>query len=159
MINKVIKFTSIENRASKTALFCILSIQMLLSFQIFAQTTPQGEKSSQTPKVENQQSLKVENLQSPKVEIQQSPKVQSSLTETFFLLCKLQKNVRTLRVIKVNDKYDTIYTKNGKDQVIGQTRLFSSGKGIANGVKDTLAVSGWTCREVSDSKLTTSETN
>ena len=151
MINKVIKFTSIENRAPKTALFYILSIQMLLSFQLFAQPTPQGEKSSQTPKVEIQQSPKVEN--------QQSPKVQSSLTETFFLLCKLQKNVRTLRVIKVNDKYDTIYTKNGKDQVIGQTRLFSSGKGIANGVKDTLAVSGWTCREVSDSKLTTSETN
>ena len=151
MINKVIKFTSIENRASKTALFYILSIQMLLSFQLFAQTTPQAEKSSQTPKVEIQQSPKVEN--------QQSPMVQSSLTETFFLLCKLQKNVRTLRVIKVNDKYDTIYTKNGKDQVIGQTRLFSSGKGIASGVKDTLAVSGWTCREVSDSKLTTSETN
>ena len=139
---------------------------MLFGFQIFAQTTPQAEKSQspkveglQSPKVEGLQSPMVEGLQSPKVENLQTPKVQSSLTETFFLLCKLQKNVRTLRVIKVNDKYDTIYTKNGKDQVIGQTRLFSSGKGIANGVKDTLAVSGWTCREVSDSKLTTSETN
>ncbi|MFN7905540.1 MAG: hypothetical protein ACK5P5_10190 [Pseudobdellovibrionaceae bacterium] len=150
MINRVVKFTSIENRASRKALFYILSIQMLFGFQIFAQTTPQAEKS---------QSPKVEGLQSPKVENLQTPKVQSSLAETFLILCKLQKNVRTLRVIKVNDKYDTIYTKNGKDQVIGQTRLFSSGKGIANGVKEKLAVSGWTCREVSDSKLTTSETN
>ncbi|MFN8943126.1 MAG: hypothetical protein ACK5WZ_00715 [Pseudobdellovibrionaceae bacterium] len=158
MINRVVKFTSIENRASRKALFYILSIQMLFGFQIFAQTTPQAEKS-QSPKVEGLQSPKVEGLQSPKVENLQTPKVQSSLTETFFLLCKLQKNVRTLRVIKANDKYDTIYTKNGKDQVIGQTRLFSSGKGIANGVKEKLAVSGWTCREVSDSKLTTSETN
>lgn len=124
---------------------------MLFGPHLLAQTSPQVEKSSAKPKVENQQA--------PKLESQQAPKTQSSRTDTFFLLCKLQKFVRTLRVIKVNDKYDTIYTKNGKDQVIGQTRLFSSGKGIANGVKETLAVSGWTCREVSDSKLTTSETN
>ena len=80
-------------------------------------------------------------------------------TPTFLIICKQQKLVRTLRVSKVKDLYDTVYTKSGKDQVIGQTRMFSSGKNIAVGVRDTLAQSGWACREVSDSQLTTSETN
>lgn len=78
---------------------------------------------------------------------------------TLLIICKQQKYVRTLRVSKVKELYDTVYTKSGKDQVIGQTRMFSSGKGIAIGVKDTLSKSGWACREVSDSQLTTSETN
>ncbi len=79
-------------------------------------------------------------------------------TPTFLILCKQQKAVRTLRVSKNSELYDTVYTKNGKDQVIGQTRMFSSGKNIAITVKDTLIQSGWSCREVSDSQLTTSET-
>lgn len=95
----------------------------------------------------------------PQVAPAVKPKAEAGKPPTLLIICKNQKQVRTIRVSKGEELYDTVYTKFGKDQNIGQTRMFSSGKGIALGVRDKLVTSGWSCREVSDSQLTTSETN
>jgi hypothetical protein len=127
---------SIQNRASAKALFFILcALHLSVSDMLKAE------------------------VKEPVQSVVKPNPAPSAKPLSFLIICKNLKLVRTLRVSKGQETYDTVYTKAGKDQIIAQTRMFSSGKDIAISVKDKLVDSGWSCREISDSQLTTSEPN
>ena len=70
------------------------------------------------------------------------------------VLCKLRKEVRTLRIEKLSDgKCKTIYTKLGKDQDIGSAQSENSCTNILQKVRVNLEASAWKFREVKDSRV------
>lgn len=70
------------------------------------------------------------------------------------VICRLQKNVRTLRVEKVSDgNCRTIYTKAGQDQNIGNAQSAQSCEDILNKVRDVLEKANWKCKEVQESRV------
>jgi hypothetical protein len=69
------------------------------------------------------------------------------------VICKNQKIVRTLRVQKANGKCETLYTKNGQDQVIASGWNATSCKKFLTDVQENLIKAGWKCRETTDSKV------
>jgi hypothetical protein len=77
----------------------------------------------------------------------------SAFAETPYVICKNQKTVRTLRIDKVAGKCQTVYTKNGQDQVIGSGMNPSSCKKFLEDVSENLTKSGWKCREPKDSQV------
>ena len=66
------------------------------------------------------------------------------------VICKNQKIVRTLRVKKENGKCETLYTKNGQDQVIASGINANSCKKFLSDVQENLTKAGWKCRETKD---------
>lgn len=68
-----------------------------------------------------------------------------------YSLCKLDKEVRTLRIEKEEGKCLTIYNKYGKDQHVGEAQNHSSCEDILGRVKSTLENAGWKCRSVQSS--------
>lgn len=70
-----------------------------------------------------------------------------------YVLCKNQKIVRTLRIEKESGKCQTVYTKNGQDQVIGSGLNPNSCQKFLTDVQGNLEKAGWKCRETKDSAL------
>ncbi|MBX3039432.1 MAG: hypothetical protein KF789_01835 [Bdellovibrionaceae bacterium] len=68
-----------------------------------------------------------------------------------YSLCKLDKEVRTLRIQKEEGKCLAIYNKYGKDQNVGEAQNHSSCEDILGRVKTTLEGAGWKCRAVQSS--------
>lgn len=68
-------------------------------------------------------------------------------------LCRINKEVRTLRIEKGDGKCKTSYTKFGKDQVIGEAQNMSSCEEVLKKVQDTLEAAGWKCREMKESTV------
>lgn len=66
------------------------------------------------------------------------------------VICKNQKVVRTLRVQKGNGKCETLYTKNGQDQVIASGINANSCKKYLTDVQGNLIKAGWKCRETKE---------
>lgn len=147
---------SILNRAATKALFFVFCMLFLMNSHSQAEDSKPAQNNNNVT-VQTPQAVAPKKVEAgtPAQPIAKS----AEKTPSFLILCKNLKMVRTIRVSKGKEIYSTVYTKNGKDQVIGQTRMFNSGKNIAISVKDNLVSSGWTCREVSDSQLTISETN
>lgn len=75
-----------------------------------------------------------------------------------FVLCKHQKNVRTIRVMPDQDKENcTItYSRGGVDEVVGSNRSVSACKSILKNIQDNLESSKWSCRDVRSARVTTS---
>ena len=71
-----------------------------------------------------------------------------------FSLCKLQQEVRTLRIESAAGKCQTIYNKYGKDQNVGESANPASCEGILGRIRATLENAGWRCRAVQSSGLT-----
>lgn len=70
------------------------------------------------------------------------------------VICRLKKEVRTLRVEKGDDgKCKAIYTKSGRDQNIGLALNESSCTEILRKVRVNLEAAAWKCREVEDSRV------
>lgn len=70
------------------------------------------------------------------------------------VICRLKKEVRTLRVEKGDDgKCRAIYTKSGRDQNIGLASNESSCTEILDKVRINLEEAAWKCREVKDSRV------
>jgi hypothetical protein len=67
------------------------------------------------------------------------------------VICKNQKIVRTIRVEKGQGKCETLYTKNGKDQVIATGYNAPSCKKFLTDVQENLTKAGWKCRETQQS--------
>src|SRR5688500_16686767 len=63
------------------------------------------------------------------------------------VICKNQKIVRTIRVEKGEGKCETVYTKNGQDQIIASGNFPTSCKKFMMDVQDNLTKAGWKCRE------------
>jgi hypothetical protein len=70
------------------------------------------------------------------------------------MMCRLSKNVRTLRVEKLdNGTCRTVYTKAGVDQNIGNAQNQDSCAEILYKVRDVLVSADWKCREVKESRV------
>ncbi len=81
---------------------------------------------------------------------------QAELTEELELsvICRLKKEVRTLRVEKADGgKCKAIYTKTGKDQNIGTASSGASCNEILRKVRVNLEAADWKCREVKESRV------
>lgn len=83
--------------------------------------------------------------------------VHSAVTQTeLSVMCRLSKQVRTLRVEKLrNGTCQTIYTKAGRDQNIGNAMNQESCTDILQKVRDVLESADWKCREVKESRVST----
>ncbi len=69
------------------------------------------------------------------------------------ILCKLHKNVRTLRVEVDEQKIcNTLYTKQGVDENIGSGQNHQSCFEIIGKVRKNLEDGGWSCREVKEAR-------
>lgn len=70
------------------------------------------------------------------------------------VMCRLSKQVRTLRVEKLdNGSCRTVYTKSGKDQDIGSAQNQNSCEAILQRVRGVLESADWKCREVKESRV------
>ncbi len=83
--------------------------------------------------------------------------VQSAVTQTeLSVMCRLSKQVRTLRVEKLrNGTCQTVYTKAGRDQNIGNAMNRESCTDILQKVREVLESADWKCREVKESRVST----
>lgn len=72
-----------------------------------------------------------------------------------YVLCKNGKEVRTLRAAKNDEtgKCETLYSKAGKDQVIGGGQNPSSCNDVVARVRKNLENGNWKCREVKQSTV------
>ena len=75
-----------------------------------------------------------------------------------FVLCKNQKNVRTIRVMpdQKQDNCTITYSREGVDEVVGSNRSISSCKSILKNIQENLESSKWSCRSVQSAQVTTS---
>jgi hypothetical protein len=71
-----------------------------------------------------------------------------------FVLCRNQKNVRTVRVDKVGDIYVTTYTRLGIDKEVGRGRIYGSCLKIMDNIKVNLEKSNWKCKELNNVSFT-----
>lgn len=71
-----------------------------------------------------------------------------------FVICRNQKIVRTVRVVKREDACDTIYTKSGVDQDVGGGKHYQSCTRILDNIRGNLEKAGWRCREVDEAYVT-----
>jgi len=68
----------------------------------------------------------------------------------YFLICRNEKTVRTLRVEKTQQRCNSVYTKNGQDQTIGSALKTYVCIEVVNKVKETLENAGWKCKQVKE---------
>lgn len=75
-----------------------------------------------------------------------------------FVLCKNQKDVRTIRVLpESKDNCTVTYSKGGVEEVVGSNRSIQTCKSILKSVQDNLESSKkWNCRNVETASVTTS---
>lgn len=73
--------------------------------------------------------------------------------ENSLVLCRNQKNVRTLRVEMGEDqKCRAIYTKQGVDETIGSGQFTGSCEEYISNVRKNLEEAKWNCREVKEAR-------
>lgn len=80
-------------------------------------------------------------------------KTTTGALEKSYVICKNQKIVRTLRVEVIAGRCQAVYTKNGKDQIIGSGMNTQSCLKYAQNVRDTLIKNNWKCRDVERSAV------
>ena len=80
--------------------------------------------------------------------------------EPQYILCRNKKIVRTLRTIPPASEganCSSIYTKNGVDKEVGSGRSYASCVNIVENIKTNLEKAGWTCKDISSSKISTAQ--
>ena len=75
-----------------------------------------------------------------------------------FVLCKSQKNVRTIRILpEIKDDNCTItYSKGGAEEVVGANRSYKTCQSILKSIQTNLEAAKWSCRHVGMAHLSTS---
>lgn len=72
-----------------------------------------------------------------------------------YFLCKRKKQVRTIRVhINHDGICGTFYSKDGDEKMVGSGKAEQSCMNWLNNIKTNLEKSNWTCRDISDTKIT-----
>ena len=75
----------------------------------------------------------------------------SPISSANTIICKSEKNVRTLRSDKTSDGgCRAVYTKQGVDQVVGSSMHIGGCESILEGIRKTLESSVWKCKEVKE---------
>lgn len=77
---------------------------------------------------------------------------------TAFVLCKNQKNVRTIQILPENkaENCKITYSKGGVEEVVGANRNMDTCKSILKNIQANLESSKWNCRNVGTAHVTTS---
>jgi len=73
-----------------------------------------------------------------------------------YVMCRSQKNVRTIRVANENESggaCTTFYTKLGKDKVVGTGNRHSSCYKFLNNIRENLEKANWKCKDISRAKI------
>lgn len=73
-----------------------------------------------------------------------------------FVLCRNKKTVRTIRVEKKNQEFQTIYTKSGVDKTVGQASGYLSAFTIMKNIEANLKGAGWSCADIEKFEVTRS---
>jgi hypothetical protein len=74
-----------------------------------------------------------------------------------FVLCKNEKNVRSIRILPDKDNNCTItYSKGTSEEVVGADRSLSNCKSILKNIQANLESSKWSCKSYQKAALTTS---
>lgn len=75
--------------------------------------------------------------------------------ETKYILCRNKKTVRTIRVEpgKQDGTWQTKYTKEGVDHVVGAARSKESCVSILENIRGNLEKAAWTCKDISASLI------
>ena len=74
-----------------------------------------------------------------------------------FMLCRIQKIVRTLQIKKIKTDNEvaeqmtcrTLYTKGGVERVVGKSKNYSGSMSVLDNVRGNLEEAGWKCKEIS----------
>jgi hypothetical protein len=75
-----------------------------------------------------------------------------------YWLCKHRKEVRTIRVhINTQNICSTFYSKLGEEKIVGSGKNHESCMNFMLSIKSNLEKSNWTCRDISDTKITSLE--
>jgi hypothetical protein len=76
-----------------------------------------------------------------------------------FVLCKNQKNVRTIKILPDQGQQNcTIsYSKGGVEEVVGSNRSMDTCQSILKNIRQNLQSSNWSCRNVQAAVVTTSK--
>lgn len=73
-----------------------------------------------------------------------------------YVICKNQKEVRTIRIESAGGgKCQTVYTKQGKDQVVGSGLNPMSCEDFLSTVRKKIEDANWKCRDVKDTAVST----
>lgn len=82
----------------------------------------------------------------------------SQKIEPVYLICKNKKMVRTLRVLKKsNGGCSATYTKEGVDQTVGNSWAVERCSRIIINIKDNLEKAAWKCKDISEARVSSSE--
>jgi hypothetical protein len=83
---------------------------------------------------------------------------ESSSDNKAYWLCKHRKEVRTIRV-RINEKgvCETRYSKEGEEKVVGSGKNHESCMNFLNSIKANLEKSNWSCRDITDTQITSLE--
>ena len=73
-----------------------------------------------------------------------------------YILCKNGSVVRTIRVQLKGQSCKAIYTKEGTDQVVGKSGTPDVCFDIANKIKVNLEVGNWKCKDISQTRVSSS---
>lgn len=98
------------------------------------------------------------NAQTPPVATPSSSESASSKNDPVYLICKNKKLVRTLRVSKKsNGGCSATYTKEGVDQVVGNSWALDRCSRIIVNIKDNLEKADWKCKDISEARVSSSD--
>lgn len=75
-----------------------------------------------------------------------------------YLICKNRSVVRTLRVSKKqNGGCMATYTKDGVDQVVGQSWAVERCSKVIGNIRENLEKANWKCKDISEARVSSSE--
>ncbi len=77
--------------------------------------------------------------------------------DSSFVLCKIGKEVRTLRVEKKSSICVATYTKAGVDKEVGRSSEFNTCLEVADKIRKTIEGGGWKCKDINQAKVSYSE--
>lgn len=81
-----------------------------------------------------------------------------SAQDKAYWLCKLRKQVRTIRVhIDNKNICSTLYSKDGEEKLVGSGKNHDSCMNFLTSIKANLEKSNWACRDIADTKITSLE--
>lgn len=69
-------------------------------------------------------------------------------------MCKLNNNVRTIRIERNTDLCETVYTKDGADTTVATAKYLNTCTSVLANIKQNLEGANWVCRDISDSRIT-----
>ena len=77
----------------------------------------------------------------------------AEVSNASYWMCSHQAEVRTIRVAAQNGSCATLYSKRGVEKSVGSGQFNESCLNFLSNIKTNLEKSGWTCRDITSSKM------